>query len=219
MKRLTLLSLCLGLILSVVQAPASAQSPPAGAASTQPKRSIGLIDMAHLFKEYKKFADLRDQLRNDIKASDEQAKGMGEQLQALQRQLKDGTYKEGTAEYQQLESKLIAQSTQFEAFRKTQQRDFLRRESKIYKDVYMEVVEAVGQYASYYNYDVIVRFSRDNVEETDNAQELIQNMNRQVVWHNNGIDITDAVLKYLNQRYTPVAANPGAAAAPPTTTK
>ncbi len=149
-------------------------------------------------------------MRADIKNSDEQAKVMGEQLQTLQRQLKDGTYKEGTPEYQQLESKLIAQSTQFETFRKTQQRDFLRRESKIYKDVYLEVVEAVGQYASYYKYDVIVRFSRDSVEETDNAQELIQNMNRQVVWHNNGIDITDAVLKYLNQRYTPVAATPAA---------
>ncbi|MCA8985381.1 MAG: OmpH family outer membrane protein [Planctomycetaceae bacterium] len=214
MKQFTLLSLCLGLTLSLIPASASAQAPAQPGASTQPKRTIGLIDMAFLFKEYKKFGDLREQLRNDIKASDEQAKAMGEQLQALQRQLKDGTYKEGSPEYQQLESKLIAQGTQFEAYRKTQQRDFLRRESKIYKDIYMEVVEAVGQYASYYNYDVIVRFSRDNVEETDNAQELIQNMNRQVVWHNNGIDITDAVLKYLNQRYTPVAANPAAGANP-----
>lgn len=211
-KRFTLLSLCLGLTLSLIPHTASAQNGGAPAASGQPKRTIGLIDMAHLFKEYKKFGDLREQLRNDIKASDEQAKAMGENIQNLQRQLKDGTYKEGSPEYQQLESKLISQGTQFETFRKTQQRDFLRRESKIYKDVYLEVVEAVGQYASYYNYDVIVRFSRDNVGETDNAQELIQNMNRQVVWHNNGIDITDAVLKYLNQRYTPVAGNPEGAA-------
>lgn len=77
------------------------------------------------------------------------------------------------------------------------------------------MVEAVGQYASYYKFDVIIRFSRDGVEETDNAQELIQNMNRQVVWHNKGVDITDAVLKYLNQRYTPTqAANPAAPANP-----
>lgn len=210
MKKLTLWSLCLGLTLSLLPATASAQGGGQPAASSQPKRSIGLIDMALLFKEYKKFGDLREQLRNDIKASDEQAKAMGEQLQALQRQLKDGTYKEGSPEYQQLESKLISQGTQFETYRKTQQRDFLRRESKIYKDVYMEVVEAVGQYAAYYNYDVIVRFSRESIEETDNAQELIQNMNRQIVWHNtsSGIDITDAVLKYLNQRYTPVANKP-----------
>jgi len=174
------------------------------------KKSVGLIDMAYLFKEYKKFADLRDQLRNDIKASDDKAKQMGEQLQALQKTLKDGTYKEGTPEYQKIEAQLIAQSTQFEAFRKTQQREYLRRESKIYKDIYMEVVEAVGQYASYYQYDVIIRFSRDGVGETDNAQELIQNMNRQVVWHNQGIDITDAVLKYLNSKYTPTATAPGA---------
>lgn len=207
MKRFTLLTLCLGMMLSLSPRVTSAAE---GQPAAGQKKSVGLIDMAYLFKEYKKFADLRDQLRNDIKASDDKAKQMGEQLQALQKTLKDGTYKEGTPEYQKIEAQLIAQSTQFEAFRKTQQREYLRRESKIYKDIYMEVVEAVGQYASYYQYDVIIRFSRDGVGETDNAQELIQNMNRQVVWHNQGIDITDAVLKYLNSKYTPTATAPGA---------
>ncbi|MCA8987715.1 MAG: OmpH family outer membrane protein [Planctomycetaceae bacterium] len=201
-KRFTLLAMCLGLILSLSTNQPSAVAQ--GTAAAQPKKTVGLIDMAHLFKEYRKFSDLRDQLRNDIKASDEKAKQLAEQLQAMQAKMKE--LKEGTPDYQQLESQLIQQSTQFEAFRKTQQKDFLRRESKIYKDVYMEVVEAVGQYASYYNYDVIIRFSRDGVEETDNAQELIQNMNRQVVWFNKGIDITDAVLKYLNQKYAPATA-------------
>ncbi|HBN74605.1 MAG TPA: outer membrane chaperone Skp [Planctomycetaceae bacterium] len=203
-KRLTLLTLCLGFIVSLTANVSTTQAQQPGA--DQPKRNVGLIDMATLFKDYRKFSDMRDQLRNDIKASDEKAKSMSEQLQALQKTLKDGTYTEGTPEYQKLESQLISQSTQFEAFRKTQQRDFLRRESKIYKDVYMEVVAAVGQYASYYNYDVIIRFSRDGVDETDNAQELIQNMNRQVIWHNSKIDITDAVLKYLNQKYGPATA-------------
>ncbi|MCG6157574.1 OmpH family outer membrane protein [Rubinisphaera margarita] len=205
MKRFTLLTLCLGMMLSLSPRVTSAAE---GQPAAGQKKSVGLIDMAYLFKEYKKFADLRDQLRNDIKGSDDKAKQMGEQLQALQKTLKDGTYKEGTPEYQKIEAQLIAQSTQFEAFRKTQQREYLRRESKIYKDIYMEVVEAVGQYASYYQYDVIIRFSRDGVGETDNAQELIQNMNRQVVWHNQGIDITEAVLKYLNSKYTPTAAAP-----------
>lgn len=213
-KRFTLLSLCLGLTLSMIPSAVFAQAPEAGAA-VQGRQTVGLIDMAYLFKEYKKFGDLREQLRNDIKVSEEQAKASAEKLQVLQRQMKDGTFKEGTPEYQQLEAQLISESTKFEAFRKTQQREFLRRESKLYKDVYLEVVEAVGQYASYYKFDVIIRFSRDGVEETDNAQELIQNMNRQVVWHNKGVDITEAVLKYLNQRYTPTqAANPAAPANP-----
>ncbi len=199
MKRFTLFTLCLGLALSVIQTPTTAQAQPA--ASSQAKRTIGLIDMAHLFKEYKKFSDLREQLRNEIKATDDAAKKMAEALKATQAKLKAGTFAEGSAEYQQLEAKLISESTKFEAFRKTQQQKFLRAESKIYKEVYLEVVGAVGQYADYYNYDVIVRFSRNAVDETNNAQELIQNMNKQVVWHNSGIDITDQVLKFLNDKY------------------
>ncbi len=198
MKRFTLFTLCLGLALSVMQTPTVAQ---AQQTASQAKKSIGLIDMAHLFKEYKKFADLREQLRNEIKATDDAAKKMAESIKATQAKLKAGTYAEGSAEYTQLETKLISDSTKFEAFRKTQQQKFLRRESKIYKEVYLEVVGAVGQYAKYYNYDVIVRFSRNAVDETNNAQELIQNMNKQVVWHNSGIDITDQVLDYLNKQY------------------
>ncbi len=207
MKRFTLFTLCLGLVLSVVQTPSTAQ-----AQQAQSKKTIGLIDMAHLFKEYKKFSDLREQLRSEIKATDDAAKKMAQSIKDTQAKLKAGTYAEGSAEYQQLEAKLISDSTKFEAFRKTQQQKFLRRESKIYKEVYLEVVGAVGQYAKYYNYDVIVRFSRNAVDETNNAQELIQNMNKQVVWHNSGIDITDQVLDYLNKQYaasTKTATRPG----------
>lgn len=67
---------------------------------------------------------MREQLRNDIKVSEEQAKAAAEKLQVLQRQMKDGTFKEGTPEYQQLETQLISESTKFEAFRKTQQARF-----------------------------------------------------------------------------------------------
>lgn len=205
MKRFTLFTLCLGMILSVVQTPSMAQAQ----TTSQSKKTIGLIDMAHLFKEYKKFTDLREQLRSEIKATDDAAKKMAESIKATQAKLKAGTFAEGSAEYQQLEAKLISDTTKFEAFRKTQQQKFLRRESKIYKDVYLEVVGAVGQYAKYYNYDVILRFSRNAVDETNNAQELIQNMNKQVVWHNNGIDITDQVLDYLNKQYAASAKTAG----------
>ncbi|MBL4884707.1 MAG: OmpH family outer membrane protein [Planctomycetaceae bacterium] len=203
MKRFTLFTFCLGLALSVVQTSATvqAQTP----AETQSKKSIGLIDMAHLFKEYKKFADKRDTLRNEIKGSDEQAKAMAEKLKTMQVQLKSGTFAEGSDEFNQLEANLITGATQFEAYKKTQQQRFLRSESKVYKEIYLEVIEVVGTYANYYNYDVIVRFNRSTVSETDSAQDLITNMNKQVVWHNQGIDITDQVLKFLNDRYQPVA--------------
>ena len=214
MKRFTLFTFCLGLALSVTtfSATAQAQQP----AAKKSDKSIGLIDMAYLFKEYKKFGDLRDQLRNEIKASDASAKLMQEKLQTMQKQLKGGTYKEGSPEFEQLEKNLIGGATQFEAFRKTQQRKFLRRESAVYKEVYIEVVGAVGLYAKYFGYDVIIRFNRSGVDETDNAQELIKNMNRQVVFFNPGIDITEKVLEYLNNEY---AKNPRTAAAPGTATK
>jgi len=197
-KRFTLLTLCLGFLVSST---ANVQTAEAQSGASQAKKAVGLIDMAYLFKEYNKFADLRSQLRNEIKSSDDQARQLAEKIKSMQQVLKSGELEPGSPDQQKVENQLINEQTKFEAYRKTQQVEFLRRESKIYKEVYLEVVEAVAQYASYYKYDVILRFSREGVGETNNAQELIQNMNRQVVWHSEGIDITKPVLQYLNQKY------------------
>lgn len=162
---------------------------------------IGLIDMAHLFKEYQRFVDERETLKNSIKSSDDQAKQMAEQIQALAAKLKSGTLKSDSPEFAAIEGEILKKQTSFEQFRKVAQRDFVRKESQIYKEVYIEVAEAVKKYAEYYNYAVILRFTREQVDAEDDVQSLMRDINRQVVYHNASYDITEDVLTFLNNRY------------------
>ncbi|WP_166828204.1 OmpH family outer membrane protein [Thalassoroseus pseudoceratinae] len=198
MKKFTTLVASFVLVAGLAATPAAfAQAEPA-ASSGQFK--VGLIDMAFVFKNYKKFEALRNDLKAEIEQSDLKAKQMAGELKQIQEKAKQ--FKEGSSEFKQFESELAQKASQFEAFRKIAQRDFLRKEAEIYKTVYLEVSEAVELYANHYKYSLIMRFSRDGVEDASgNPQQILQSMNRQVVSFGKELDITDTVLEYLNRKY------------------
>ncbi|QDU08449.1 OmpH family outer membrane protein [Gimesia aquarii] len=170
------------------------------------EHKVGLIDMAHVFKHYEKFTALREELKTEIQQSDAKAKAMAEQIQAVQKEMQD--FKQGSPEYLAREKQLAQAASDFEAFRKVAQRDFLRKESRIYHTIYMEVTDTVKKYAKIYNYTLIMRFNRENLD-TDDPKKLIQGMNRQVVFHRADDDITLSVLDYLNRSYKPKSSGSG----------
>lgn len=200
MKKLIVGAMAVAMLASlfVVSQPIQGQDAQGGATPHQ----VGLIDMAQVFKDYEKFKTMREALQAEIEQSDAQAKAKLEQMKQLQQQAQSGNFKEGSPEYQQIEQKLIQLKSELESFQKLKQRDFLRKESEIYKTVYLEVQDAVQKYAEYKNLALIMRFNRNKVEEAENPQEVIQSMNRQVVYHRASDDITDSVLGYLNREYS-----------------
>jgi Skp family chaperone for outer membrane proteins len=183
----------------------------AGAAA--PKSSahqVGLIDMAHVFKNYEKFKTSTTALQDSIKQADEQAKKEIDKIKLIQEKM--GGLTQGSPDYAALEQQLIGATTKLEAFKKTSQLNFLRAEADIYKTVYLEVQNAVQQYAGVYKYTLIMRFNRNPVDEAENPQQIIQSMNRQVVYYRGEDDLTDPILNYLNDKYT----KSGGSAAPKT---
>lgn len=180
---------------------------PAAAASIPHK--VGLIDMAFVFKNYKKFEAMREDLKAEIAESEEKAKQMQKDNADLQAQLK--TYMEGSPEYTKVEKQLVQKAADFENFRRQMSREFLKKESKIYLQVYNEVSNMVEKYALHFKYTLIMRFNREDLD-TENPQALLQGMNRQVVYYRADDDITQPVLESLNKRYSPEPA--GAQKAP-----
>jgi Skp family chaperone for outer membrane proteins len=172
----------------------------AGAAPKPAIHQVGLIDMAHVFKNYEKFKTSTAALQDSIKLADEQAKKDIEKIKLIQEKM--GQLTQGSPDYASLEQQLIGATTKLEAFKKTSQLNFLRAEADIYKTVYLEVQTAVQQYAGVYKYTLIMRFNRNPVDEAENPQQIIQSMNRQVVYYRNEDDLTDPILSYLNDKYT-----------------
>ena len=95
---------------------------------------------------------------------------------------------------------------EFETFRREKSREFLKKESQIYSQVYHEVEDVVKLYATQFGYTLVIRFNRED-SENDSPQAILQNMNRQVVYYREDDDITQKILNKLNK-------NAGGAAAP-----
>ncbi|MDZ4685632.1 MAG: OmpH family outer membrane protein [Planctomycetaceae bacterium] len=186
----------------------------AAAPAASAPHKVALIDMAYVFKNYKKFENLREDLKAEITQSEEEAKSKAMALQEMQKKMK--TFSEGSAEFTTAEGNLAKSSAEFEAFRRAAQREFLKKESQIYHTVYMETADAVAMYANFYKFTLVMRFNREDLD-TDNAQKLIEGMNRQVVFHRPEDDITLSVTEYLNKKFDKASAGGAPAAAPRST--
>jgi Skp family chaperone for outer membrane proteins len=206
-------------ILAGIAVAQQTTKPPAGAAaSPELPHRVALIDMAHVFKNYKKFEVLREDLKLEVGQGEETAKAKAEEIKTLQAKMK--TFTETSPEFTKAEEALAKKSAEFEAFRRAAQRDFLKKESQIYHTVYMDVHDLVEKYAKHYKYTLVMRFSREELD-TENAQKLIEGMNRQVVYYREDDDITDEVTDVLNRSFNSAAAapatTPGTGAARPAT--
>ncbi len=189
-------------------APAHAQERPAATpAAAAPTHQIGLIDMAHVFKNYDKFKSMTEDMQGAAKAAQDKAEAMVQEMKTIQETMKGLT--EGSADYTKQENQILRLQTELESYRKVQQREFLRKEAEIYKTVYMDVQSAVQKYAKYYKYTLVLRFNRQSVDAAENPQEIITSMNRQVVHYREQDDLTDPILKFLNDEYARDSAGGG----------
>lgn len=161
---------------------------------------VGLIDMAYVFKEYKKFEAIREGIKQDLEGKQQQFQQMQKRLQGIQSELK--LLKEGSPEYGAREKEFLREKGDYESFVKQTQRNFVKKESDLYKQIYLEVSDTVQQYAKYAKYTLVIRFNRSKINEADNPQDVLSSMNKQVVYYRGDDDITDQVLSYLNDRYS-----------------
>lgn len=159
---------------------------------------LGLVDMAHVFKNSHEFLNRREALKKEITASDAKAKTMVTELKALQEDLKDAAA--GSADQKDLQLQLVERKARYERFRNSEQQRFLKKEAKIYKEVYLKVQKLVSEIARKRGLTTVFRFSREGVETAKEPKEVLNKMNRLLIHYEKSQDITEAVLKELNAR-------------------
>jgi Skp family chaperone for outer membrane proteins len=116
----------------------------------------------------------------------------------LQEQIKE--LNEGSPEYTSGEARLVKLAAEFETEKKMMGNEFQKKEARLYHMVYLEIQDAVEKFCAQYKFTVVMRFNRTDVSSTD-PQRVQQLMNQSVVYHRNRDDLSEGVLKYLNEKY------------------
>lgn len=185
------------LALACLTMTAAAQEKAPDSASLPTK--IGLIDMGHVFKNYRKFKVLHDDLRVRVEKRSGQANLMAGRIQGLKSALR--ALDKRSPEYAKAEKQVVDKTRELEDFRKKTQRDILAEESQIYRTVYLEVADAVKKFAEAHGYTLILRFDRKGMEAVTEPENVAQKVNQLIVYFHPQNDVTEAIVKGLNEHY------------------
>jgi len=182
---------------------ARAQNKPAAAQASLPLK-IALVDMARVFKEYRKFQDLREGLKVKMEARMAEAQKLAADAKTVSEELK--LLKAGSAQFISKEARLAELTTKFDTQQKLARAEYIRSESTIFEQVYVEARDVIRLYSEHFKYTLVLRFNSQPLD-TDNKkpQDVANSLNKLVVYHRAQDDITSAIIEYLNRKYSPTS--------------
>lgn len=193
-------------ILSVVMYYSSvvAQGPvrPAAAPVVAGGPKLALLDVGRIFKHHARFKSMMEDMKADVQQAEARVKAEREAITKLGERLQE--FRKGTQEYKSLEEELARRQADLSVQMSMQRNEFLQREAKIYHNVYQEIWQATDYFCRQHGIDMVLRFSSEPVDP-DRPDSVLTNINKPVVWYDQGLDITDAILQELNRSHLPPA--------------
>lgn len=168
---------------------------------------IGCIDMDAVFKGYKKVEFLRKQMETEAEAKKGELNAILTQAQQIMKEMEK--LQQGSEDFKNKETKLTELRARLEAAKQTAQREFAQKEAEALATVYKEIQAMVGYVAKSYGMTYVMRVSNEPVTGND-PNSAVMALSRAVVYNDDSTDVTNVVLRLLNQQYA--KANPAAAA-------
>ena len=210
MRKSHLLVAILGCVLTAGLAvyTATAQGParPVAGAPTAAHR-IAVVDIGYVFKMHTGFKAKKADLESQMKQASDRLKQEQAALRKMAQDLQNSP--PGTEQYKQLEEEIARRNADLQIRFQLQDKEFARKEAAIYHTVYQEIEEEVRYLASQSGLDAVLRFNGDTVD-SDQPAQVMRNVNKLVVWFNEGLDVTPEILRRLNVRYGSQTATPTA---------
>lgn len=183
--------------LSCLAAPVRAQRPGA----------VAIVDTRYIFKNHTRFQQLKNQLDADVQGAQSTMTQKQNQIVQLRDRLKD--FNAGTPEFNDIDTKVLQLTSELQTDVAIQKKEFFQKEAKIYYEIYQEVLAAVRSYSQQNGISLVLRFSSDPADAGD-PQSVLRDLNKNVVYYEQSIDVTGAVLAQLNSQPRGGAAGPPA---------
>ncbi len=187
------------LLLAVVAifSRSSAQDAPVVAAA-KPTR-VAVCDVAAVFNKYQRAKDLNEefaQKRKVIAAEDKKRIDVIKQLEEMIKGLEPDSkiYDQKLAQMQEL---ALKQSV----WRKMQEQTAMRWHRRLTEEMYRKILAAIETVAKKQAYDLVIHREDIPIASQTTTELLNKIAQRKCLYHNPAIDITDAVLNWVNSQY------------------
>lgn len=159
---------------------------------------VAMLDVSYIFKKHVGFQAQKAQMQAQVDQAKELMKAEEATLAKMIEEVKG--LPSGSPQYKQLEEEIARRRANAQIQLQMQNKEFMLKEANIYHNVYQEIEADVAYFAQQQGIDAVLRFNGDPVEK-DQPNQILRNVNKQVVWFSQGLDITPVILERLNKRY------------------
>jgi Skp family chaperone for outer membrane proteins len=173
-------------------------TPPAGAAAKPLK--IAIVNLPLIIKKYKKFDVYDGQLKKFVEEARVKEETVRKELIHLQEEAQ-----RGTEDKSGLEDKITAKKRELEDLGKALQKEFLKRQQEQIVQLYQEIEDMVKRLAVSNGWSLVLQYG-DVVDPKDKYNpRMIQHKMLDAIctpmYAADGIDVSEVVVKYLNEAY------------------
>lgn len=200
MRTIVLSAIALAMTTVSVLAPAKASAQDAG-------HRLAVVDVAYIFKN-------NEGIKLQVKAVEDNLKAFDAELTAKREELKNSleklkTYQAGSAEFTAQEERVASMESKLRLDMARKRKELADREAKIYYDNYQLITSGVQAIAEYHKINLVLRYNSEQMD-LEQGESVIRGVMRNIVYHDEKLDMTGAVMQYLDKKLASgVATNPG----------
>ena len=188
---------------------AVAQAPAAGGAAAPARPTIALVDVGHILKNHPTMKTEIERIEASMKKADEEFAAKRDQIIKQMESLRE-QFTEGTPEYEAQEKKIAEADTNFRLELVKKRKEFDEARAGVIYKIYTDLNTLIKYYCDNTGATMVMRVNRETMDPK--KPETIQMvLSQEVLYFQPSADITEWVLKGLNQQAGPQPNSPQAA--------
>ena len=175
-----------------------AQQPAAGAAAVPARPTIALVDVGHILKNHPTMKSEIERIESSMKKADEEFAAKRDQIIKQMEQLRE-QFTEGTPEYEKQEKLIAEADTNFRLELVKKRKEFDEARAGVIFKIYNDLNSLIKYYCENTGATLVMRVNRETMDPK--KPETVQMvLSQEVLYFQPSADITEWVLKGLNQQ-------------------
>lgn len=158
---------------------------------------IAVVDVAYIFKNHPGIKAQVEEVEAALKSFEADLKAKRAELQQAAEQLK--TLKVGSQGYRDQEEKIASLESKLRLDMQRTRQTLAEKEAKIYYDNYKLISGGVKYLANYYKINLVLRYNSEDMK-LENGDSVIRGVMKNIVYHDDSLDMTKGVMQYLDQQ-------------------
>jgi Skp family chaperone for outer membrane proteins len=181
-------------VVSVVSAIIAWYAPAGSFAAAEPL-PVALVNVDRILKVHKPFLEKLDPLKAEAKELDAKLQVRQAEIENVGSQLR--TVQPGSSDHQRLQLQLVKLQTDLQQFVNTERQGLQKKEVAAYLEFFRQMDAEINKHAKAHGLKLVLRQYETSYDDAQPLPDVLKALNRTILYEE-GLDITDDILKALN---------------------